>query len=52
MGADAATRALTSQFSLVGQYGKSATLTAPESLFANKAYTDELLGLAKLDYAG
>lgn len=52
MGADAATRTLTSKFSLVGQYGKNATLTAPESLFANKAYTDELLGLAKLDFAG
>ncbi len=52
MGADAATRALTSDFSLVGQYGESATLTAPESLFANKAYTNEILGLAKFDFAG
>ena len=52
MGADAATRALTSDFSLVGQFGSNATLTAPESLFANKSYTDELLALAKLNYAG
>ncbi len=52
MGADAATRTLTSDFSLVGQYGKNSTLSAPESLFANQAYKNELLALAKFDFAG
>lgn len=52
MGADAATRTLTSGFSLVGQYSKNATLTAPESLFANKEYKNDLLTLAKYDFEG
>ena len=52
MGADAATRTLTSDFSLVGQYGKNSTVTAPESLFANQAYKNELLALAKFDFGG
>ncbi len=52
MGADAATRTLTGGFSLVGQYGKNSHITAPESLFANSAYKNELLTLAKFDYNG
>ncbi len=52
MGADAASRTLTTGFSLVGQYGKNTQITAPESLFANANYKNELLALAKFDYEG
>ncbi len=52
MGADADTRAFTSGFSLVGQFGKNSHITAPESLFANAGYTAQLLALAKNKFAG